>query len=168
MTLADERAQAEAARVRLKVRDYTGGSAFDKLAGDVDYEVVLLNTSFVATPEQSKEDKSQPPAGRVARVHDRDMTSFLQSLEEIGFFRYAQPTGAVASLFGSENARGRITVERDGVSVTLLAEVFNVFNWKNYGNYNTQLDSASFGLPVASSGNAYVARSGQLGFRLEF
>ena len=56
----------------------------------------------------------------------------------------------------------------DGVSVTLLAEVFNVFNWTNYGNYNTQLDSASFGQPVASSGNAYVPRSGQLGFRLEF
>ena len=56
----------------------------------------------------------------------------------------------------------------DGVSVTLLAEVFNVFNWKNYGNYNTQLDSASFGQPVASSGNAYVPRSGQVGFRLEF
>jgi len=56
----------------------------------------------------------------------------------------------------------------NGVSVTLLAEVFNVFNWKNYGNYNLQLDSTSFGQPVASSGNAYVPRSGQLGFRLEF
>ena len=52
--------------------------------------------------------------------------------------------------------------------MTLLAEVFNVFNWKNYGNYNTQLDSTSFGQPVASSGNAYVPRSGQLGFRFEF
>ena len=48
------------------------------------------------------------------------------------------------------------------------AEVFNVFNRKNYGSYNTQLDSADFGQPVASSGNAYVPRSGQLGFRLEF
>ena len=48
------------------------------------------------------------------------------------------------------------------------AEVFNLFNRKNYGNYNTQLDSAAFGQPVASSGNAYVPRSGQLGFRLEF
>ena len=57
---------------------------------------------------------------------------------------------------------------RTASASTLLAEVFNVFNWKNYGNYNTQLDSASFGQPVASSGNAYVPRSGQLGFRLEF
>jgi hypothetical protein len=54
------------------------------------------------------------------------------------------------------------------VSVTVLGEVFNLFNWENYGSYNTQLDSASFGQPVASSGNAYTPRSGQLGFRLEF
>jgi hypothetical protein len=52
--------------------------------------------------------------------------------------------------------------------ITLLAEVFNLFNRKNFGSYNTQLDSASFGQPVASSGNAYVPRSGQLGFRVEF
>ena len=51
---------------------------------------------------------------------------------------------------------------------TLLAEAFNLFNRKNYGSYNTQLDSAAFGQPVASSGNAYVPRSAQLGFRLEF
>jgi len=54
------------------------------------------------------------------------------------------------------------------VRVTLLAEAFNVFNWKNYGGYNTQLDSASFGQPTAASGNAYAPRSGQLGFRFEF
>jgi len=59
-------------------------------------------------------------------------------------------------------------VKAGGVNLDLLAEVFNAFNWNNYGNYNTQLDSASFGQPVASSGNAYVARSGQLGFRVEF
>jgi hypothetical protein len=53
-------------------------------------------------------------------------------------------------------------------AVTGLAEVFNVFNQKNYGNYTGQVDSARFGLPAASSGNAYVPRSGQLGFRVEF
>ena len=41
-----------------------------------------------------------------------------------------------------------------------------MFNWENYGSYTTQLDSASFGQPVANSGNAYVPRSGQLGFRV--
>ena len=54
------------------------------------------------------------------------------------------------------------------LKINLLAELFNVFNWENYGNYNTQLDSASFGQPVATSGNAYASRSGQLGLRVEF
>jgi hypothetical protein len=53
-------------------------------------------------------------------------------------------------------------------AVTGLAEVFNVFNHDNYGNYTAQVDSARFGQPAASSGNAYVPRSGQLGFRIEF
>ena len=57
---------------------------------------------------------------------------------------------------------------RQRAASTLLGEVFNVFNRKNFGSYTTQLDSASFGQPVATSGNAYVPRSGQLGFRFEF
>lgn len=55
-----------------------------------------------------------------------------------------------------------------GIGMTLLAEVFNVFNRANYGAFNTQLDSATFGQPVAVAGNAYVPRTGQLGFRVEF
>jgi hypothetical protein len=56
----------------------------------------------------------------------------------------------------------------NSVKLELLAEVFNVFNRKNYGAYNTTITSASFGQPVATSGNAYVPRQGQLGIRLEF
>ena len=56
----------------------------------------------------------------------------------------------------------------NNVKVELLAELFNVFNWKNYGAYNTTLTSAAFGQPVASSGNAYVPREGQLGVRVVF
>jgi hypothetical protein len=56
----------------------------------------------------------------------------------------------------------------NNTKVELLAEVFNVFNAKNYGNYNTTITSASFGQPVASSGNAYVPREGQLGVRVVF
>jgi Carboxypeptidase regulatory-like domain len=56
----------------------------------------------------------------------------------------------------------------NSVNIELLAEVFNVFNRKNYGSYNTTLTSASFGQPVSSSGNAYVPRQGQLGVRVNF
>lgn len=54
------------------------------------------------------------------------------------------------------------------VSATLLGEVFNLFNHSNFGGYNGQVDSANFGRPTAASGNAYVPRSGQLGFRIDF
>jgi hypothetical protein len=56
----------------------------------------------------------------------------------------------------------------NNVSIELLAELFNVFNRKNYGAYNTTITSPSFGLPVATSGNAYVPRQGQLGLRMNF
>jgi len=52
--------------------------------------------------------------------------------------------------------------------VELLAEVFNLFNTKNYGSYNSVITSPSFGTPQASSGNAFVSRQGQLGVRFEF
>ena len=56
----------------------------------------------------------------------------------------------------------------NNVHIELLAEVFNVFNRKNYGAYNTTITSPSFGQPVATSGNAYVPRQGQLGVRVNF
>ena len=56
----------------------------------------------------------------------------------------------------------------NNMRVELLAEVFNLFNRKNYGAYNTTITSANFGQPVATSGNAYVSRQGQLGVRFSF
>ena len=52
--------------------------------------------------------------------------------------------------------------------MTGLAEVFNLFNHDNFGLFNSQVDSASFGAVAATPGNAYVPRSGQLGVRLDF
>jgi hypothetical protein len=54
------------------------------------------------------------------------------------------------------------------LNVEFLAELFNVFNWKNYGSYTTQITSPNFGLPVADSGTSYIPREGQLGVRIEF
>jgi hypothetical protein len=56
----------------------------------------------------------------------------------------------------------------------LIGEVFNLFNRANYGSYSTTLSAtnaaqtALFGRPVQNTGNAYVPRQGQLGFRLAF
>ncbi|MGE0811950.1 MAG: carboxypeptidase regulatory-like domain-containing protein [Vicinamibacterales bacterium] len=60
----------------------------------------------------------------------------------------------------------RLSVGR--LRFTGLAEVFNLFNRKNYGSYVTQVDSARFGQPAGAAGNAYVPRSGQLGVRVDF
>ena len=46
--------------------------------------------------------------------------------------------------------------------VSLIAEVFNVFNHANYGSYVTQVSSPRFGLPVANTGNGYAPRRAQL------
>jgi hypothetical protein len=60
------------------------------------------------------------------------------------------------------------------VRAQLIGEVFNLFNRANYGSYNTTLSAtapattARFGLPAQNTGNAYVARQGQLGFRVVF
>jgi hypothetical protein len=57
---------------------------------------------------------------------------------------------------------------------TFIAEVFNIFNHANYGSYATSLSAtnaattALFGTPQQTDGNAYVPRSGQLGFRIAF
>jgi hypothetical protein len=58
--------------------------------------------------------------------------------------------------------------------VTLVGEVFNMFNHANYGSYNTSLSATNaqttglFGTPTQTSGTAYVPRSAQLGFRVGF
>ena len=90
--------------------------------GAPDLEVVLLNASFEATPDQDRENRGQIAVGRVARVPDQDMLDLIKNLDRLGFFKYAQPTASVRAFFASDRARGRITVDRDGQSVTLVSQ----------------------------------------------
>ena len=50
------------------------------------------------------------------------MLDLVSALERLGFYKYAQPTGSLQPMFLSDRARGRITVERDGKSMTLLSQ----------------------------------------------
>jgi hypothetical protein len=58
--------------------------------------------------------------------------------------------------------------------ISLIGEVYNLFNHHNYGSYNLNLSStvatttALFGQPLQNTGNAYVPRQGQFAFRLSF
>jgi len=60
------------------------------------------------------------------------------------------------------------------MKVSLIAEVYNLFNHHNYGSYNTSLSAtaagttAVFGQPQQNTGNAYVPREAQFAFRLGF
>jgi hypothetical protein len=97
---------------------YQGTKVF---ATPEDLELILVNASFVATPEQEAENKSRPPSGRIARIADADMLGLLEALNQIGFFQVAQSTASSRALFGSDRARGRITVEKDGQSWTIVS-----------------------------------------------
>ena len=58
------------------------------------------------------------------------------------------------------------------MKVSVIAEVYNLFNHANYGSYNTSLSTTTaatnFGLPQQNLGNAYVPREAQFAFRIGF
>jgi hypothetical protein len=55
-----------------------------------------------------------------------------------------------------------------GVKITGIAEVFNLLNHKNYGAYNAQINSTTFGDPRQNLLNAYQPRVMQLAFKFSF
>ena len=87
-----------------------------------------------------------------------------------------QARGADAVVVGSMRQQGdRVDVRfaKDinlpaGVKVTGIAEVFNLFNHENYGAYNGQVNSTTFGEPRQNLLNAYQPRVIQLAFRVGF
>ena len=55
-----------------------------------------------------------------------------------------------------------------GMKVTGIAEVFNLSNHKNYGAYNAQVNSTTFGDPRQNLLNAYQPRVMQLAAKFSF
>jgi len=100
----------------------SGRPGVQGIAAAPDLEVVIINSSFSGTDEQLRDNRARRPQGGLSKVGDQDMLDLLRSLEKAGFYEYARPTSALAGLFGSERSRGRITVERDGESLTLLSQ----------------------------------------------
>jgi Carboxypeptidase regulatory-like domain len=85
--------------------------------------------------------------------------------------RVTQPSNAWRNWYRTVDLRlARSIVNASGKKVSLIAEVFNVFNWNNNLTYgSTQFNSA--GVPVATFGiptGAYGARQGQVGMRVEW
>jgi hypothetical protein len=92
------------------------------IAGMPDLEVGIVNSSFEGTPEQIEGNRAMRKQGALSRVSDREMLDLLKSIRDAGFYDYAKPTGAISALFASDRSRGRITIEEDGRSVTLLSQ----------------------------------------------
>jgi hypothetical protein len=55
-----------------------------------------------------------------------------------------------------------------GIKLTGIAEVFNLFNHANYGAYNAQINSLTFGQPRQNALNAYLPRVWQFAFKVGF
>ena len=56
----------------------------------------------------------------------------------------------------------------NGIRLTGIAEVFNVMNHANYGAYNGQINTPTFGQPRQSLLNAYQPRVMQFAFKVSF
>jgi carboxypeptidase family protein len=49
-----------------------------------------------------------------------------------------------------------------------IAEVFNLFNHANFGNYQALVNTSTFGNPLQNSANTYLPRSAQFAFKITF
>jgi hypothetical protein len=56
----------------------------------------------------------------------------------------------------------------DRYRIIPLVEFFNILNHPNYGAYNTQITSASYGAPQQSTSQSYAPRTIQFAARFEF
>lgn len=90
-----------------------------------------------------------------------------------------KPTYAVGEVIPRNALKGRplhridVRLSKDinlprGLKLTGIAEVFNVSNHKNYGAYNAQINTATFGEPRQNLLNAYQPRVMQLAFKVSF
>ena len=52
--------------------------------------------------------------------------------------------------------------------LSLIGEVFNLFDHANYGDYVTTVNTATFGQPKSVSNIAYAPRTGQLAVHMRF
>lgn len=86
-----------------------------------DLKIVLVNDSHPEA-DQIRAGKIASESGTGTGVlSDADMDSLLQALTQIGFFRSGNSTQATSALFDMDTARGRVTVDQTGGSVTILS-----------------------------------------------
>lgn len=92
-------------------------------AVQADSKIILVSDDHPAARGKAPGSAVEraPDGSQVAVVASEDLRMVVRGLREAGFFQAARPTEGVAALFTSEDARGRVTVEVDGATRTLLS-----------------------------------------------
>ncbi|MFM8979379.1 MAG: hypothetical protein ACKOSS_02800 [Planctomycetia bacterium] len=92
-------------------------------AVQADSKIILVSDDHPAAHGKAPGSAVEraPDGSQVAVVASEDLRLVVRGLREAGFFQVARPTEGVAALFASEDARGRVTVEVDGATRTLLS-----------------------------------------------
>ena len=89
---------------------------------DADMKITLVSEGHPDAKTNRKVGNDELEArAHLTVVPDTDLKGLVRQLEKEGFYRYARDTDAVTGNFDHSRARGRVTVERGGESVTLLS-----------------------------------------------
>jgi hypothetical protein len=88
-----------------------------------DSKIVLVSDDHPAARGKKRGCAAvrEKDGSQVAVLAADDLRAIVKGLREAGFYEVAKPTDAIAPYFASEEARGRVTLEVDGTSRTLLS-----------------------------------------------
>lgn len=106
-------------------RELYATSQYRRPQGGIDPEMlVTLVSASHPDAERIRNPRTAADRERFARtavVSDADMLALVRGLEQSGFDRLAQPTDSQRVQWTSDHARGRVTIEEGGESLTLLS-----------------------------------------------
>ncbi len=88
-----------------------------------DSKIVLVSDDHPAAfgRQKGRASTREKDGSQVAVLCAADLQLLVRGLREAGFYKVARPTDGVQPHFDDSEARGRVTIEMDGVSRTLLS-----------------------------------------------
>jgi hypothetical protein len=88
-----------------------------------DSKIVLVSDDHPAAfgRQKGRASTREKDGSQVAVLNAADLQLLVRGLREAGFYKVARPTDGVQPHFDDSEARGRVTIEMDGVSRTLLS-----------------------------------------------